>query len=404
MILFADLSTGASGDKLMGGLLEVAEQTGVYDLQRLSDDLTALVDGLIVERTKVRSASVMSTHIEFRAEADQHHRHWGDIRELIEGAAIGDGARKRALDAFALVAAAESEVHGVDIEEVHFHEVGAFDSIADIVGVSILLDALAPSAFHATPMALGSGTVECAHGLLPVPAPATARIVADSHTPSTSGAFACELTTPTGAALIAANATSFEPMPPCTPIALGYGCGSRNLEGTPNIVSIIAARTPVSDLRLEQVMLLETNLDHITPEQAAFATRTLISEGALDVWEEAYGGKKGRLGIELSVLCEPRRADEFTKRVHHLTGSLGVRRRIVSRSVLVREHIELDTPYGKVRYKAAGIDDESFIRPEHDDVAALAAANPERSYGELYQELSELGAAALPTLQRPSDS
>lgn len=374
MIICADLSSGASGDKLLGALLEINDALGAMGFGKLEALMQEILPQTKIARSTLVRGGVAATHIDVVDDAPQLHRHWGDIRRLIEDAPLTAGARKRALAAFVKIAEAEAQVHGTAVDKVHFHEVGASDSIVDIVASSVLLDALDVTEFFATPLALGYGTVECAHGTLPVPAPATVQIV--TGLPVYAGAVASELTTPTGAALIAANATSFEPLPPCVPCAVGYGAGSKEFTGLPNVLRLIAANAREGTFKIEQVVLLETNVDHISPEIAASACERLMAEGALDVWQKPVVMKKGRLGQVLSVLCKPSQAGHLGQLVHGLTGSLGVRYRVVERSILPREQLTLETPFGPVRYKVAVIEEPlehvDWVRPEHDDVASIA--------------------------------
>lgn len=396
MILFCNLSTGASGDKLLAALLAIAEERGCASFPSLQDTMAELIPTTRMQRFEVARQGVRAAHIEVVDSQHQPHRTWRDIADLIKRAPISESARERAYTAFERIAEAEAKAHGVAVDEVHFHEVGATDSIADILGVSILLDALQPTEIIATPLALGYGTVESAHGMLPVPAPATAALV--EGLPVYAGSIEGELTTPTGAALVACNATSFEPLPLCTPLCTGLGAGSHDFEGMPNVLRIIAADRPTGPLRIEQVTLLESNIDHIAPEQSAFAVRELLDAGALDVWQTPVTMKKGRLGIALSVLCLPKDTDRLAMLCHHLTGTLGIRRRSVLRSVLEREQHQLNTRFGAVRYKAAstgnGSDEEEFathwIRPEADDVARIAHEHG-LSYTDVEAELIRLG-------------
>jgi uncharacterized protein (TIGR00299 family) protein len=296
------------------------------------------------------------------------------------------------------LAEAEAEAHGVALEQVHFHEVGAADSILDIVGCSFLLDALRATRFFATPLALGNGTVQSEHGELPVPAPATAHLICGL--PVYASSQQGELTTPTGAALARVFITDWAPLPPMTPLAIGYGAGSRDLPGAANVVRIIAGEaaslTGFSEqdgFIVEGCVLLETNIDHLAPEALAFACEELLRAGALDVWQESITMKKGRLAIRLSVLSQASEAQRLAEAVSALTGSLGVRGSYVERTVAPRTMVTLETRFGPVPFKAAKIDAPvgriSWLRPEHDAVAALARQHG-LDYNALYRELARL--------------
>jgi uncharacterized protein (TIGR00299 family) protein len=429
MIVHLDLSTGASGDKLLAALLGIAEQTGAYSLTRLQGDLASLVPGAVVTRTDVSRGGISAPHIEVRSLlADVHdhsdppthdRRSWKDIRELIEGSDLPDDVRGYALSGFMRIAEAEARVHGTTPEKVHFHEVGALDSIVDIVGCALLrcaLEALEETGQHAalqitaTPIALGSGTVTCAHGILPVPAPATAQLVIGL--PVEAGSASGELTTPTGAALVADMVTAWGPLPPMRPLALGYGAGSRQLPGVANVLTAIIGTqfgiptTPTAtpapfahshacddrtaataDDRIvpinhvEGVILLETNLDHLSGEAASFACDAILSKGALDVWQEPLTMKKGRLGIGLCVLSRPLDADFLAECIQLTTGTLGVRRSYLERYTAMRGEDELVTSQGRVHFKSMCVRDareegrsktsRRWVRPEADDVTRL---------------------------------
>jgi len=401
-----DLSTGASGDKLFGALLELCEKRGLTSFEELERRAQQLLPKVTLLREQVERAGVAATHLTVEAGHNQHHRHWVDIRELIAAAAtediINQNVAKLATRAFERVAQAEAKVHGIDPDQVHFHEVGADDSIIDIIFNSFLLDKLNPTAVYATPLALGSGTVLCEHGELPVPAPATAEILANSQVPAYTSSHDGELTTPTGAALIAEFVTAFAPLPCSQPLACGYGAGSRELPGAANILRAICADpVPFAGLKareeeqlcIEGVTLLACNLDHLTPEAAAFACEELLAAGALDVWQEPITMKKGRLASKLVVLTRPEQATALAQRIIELTGSLGVRSTYCERTVIPRAVRILDTPYGPVPFKAAEVGTPAertyWLRPEHDTVARLARERG-LNYLDLYAELQEL--------------
>jgi uncharacterized protein (TIGR00299 family) protein len=292
-------------------------------------------------------------------------------------------------------------VHGVAPDSVHFHEVGAADSIVDVVLNSFLLLKLNPEAVYATPLALGNGTFICEHGELPVPAPATAEILIHSEVPVYASSHEGELTTPTGAALIAEFVTSFAPLPCSRPVALGFGAGSREVPGAANVLRALSAEPallaglkarPDEQLFVEGVTQLECNLDHLSAEAIAFACEELLAAGALDVWQEPIVMKKGRLATKLIMLAAPEQATGLAGKIIEFTGTLGVRSSYLERTVIPREVLTLDTSYGPVPFKAAEAGPPSqrtqWLRPEHDDVARLAREHG-LAYSQLYAELQE---------------
>jgi uncharacterized protein (TIGR00299 family) protein len=411
-------------------LLEVSEALGVagfVELQRIGE---ALVPGIHIERRPVQRGGVQATGITVM-EHEAPVRHWHEIRELIEKAraagVLPAGATTRALEAFEAIARAEATVHGCDIERVHFHEVGAADSIIDICFSSFLLDRLAPEAVFATPLALGSGSFVCSHGELPVPAPATALLI--KGLPAYAGPHDGELTTPTGATLARCFVSAFEPVPGMRPTAVGYGAGSRVLPGAANVVRLLAGErtsltglasaddaggaatstaeadataaatdtddasgVPTGTLILEGCTLLETNIDHLSPEALAFACEELLAAGALDVWQEPITMKKGRLAVRLCVLTSAGAARTFTERVIALTGSLGVRSACAERLCAPRATATEQTPWGSVTFKTALVATPDgrvkLHRPEYEDVARLAREHS-LDFNRLYEQLME---------------
>ncbi len=392
MILHADFSTGVSGDKLLGALLELCEHCGVAGLSDLETVAATLLPGITVQRERVIKSGIGASQMHIH-EQDPPSRNWQQIREMIATAAgtgtLSDNAAKLAAAVFSDIASAEARVHGVSIDHVHFHEIGAADSIIDIVGCCYLLDKLAPTRFYATPLALGNGTIKCDHGELAVPAPATVQLI--KGLPVFASEHLGELTTPTGAALAANFITNWEPLPCMRPTMVGFGAGTMNLPGAANVVRVIAGEpTELSgssddlcqDKGLEDgftvqgCTLLETNIDHLTPEALAFICEELLKEGAFDVWQEPIVMKKGRLAVCLCVLCAATAAQTMSQSISAATGSLGVRSRYVERTIAPRKKVVLETSFGPVPFKVADIsspsESVSWLRPEYEAVAALA--------------------------------
>jgi len=281
--------------------------------------------------------------------------------------------RRDAIAVYELIAQAEAQVHGCAAGEVHFHEVGALDAVADIVGVCLLIEALAPGRIIASPVNVGSGFVRCSHGVLPVPAPATARLI--TGMPVYSGAAKGELLTPTGAALLKHFVSEFAPMPTMTVRRIGYGMGKKDFEAANCVRAFLGdtsrASAPGANGSIAQ---LQCNLDDMTGEAIAFAMRQILEAGALDVFATPIQMKKGRPGIMLSVLCETDKADGFAALMLKHTTTLGVRKTICERYTLARETRKHTTPYGDIRVKHAQGYGVCKSKPEYDDVAAAAQA------------------------------
>jgi uncharacterized protein (TIGR00299 family) protein len=395
VIAYLDCSTGVSGDKFLGALVDagtrIAEQGGSgFTAEDLSRAIACVAPEAVVAVERVSSRGISALSIAVTADGDAPHRHWSDIRALIGDAeGLAPQVRADALAAFEALALAEAEVHGADVEGVHFHEVGAIDSIADIVGVCAGMHALGIERLVVSPVAVGSGTVETSHGTLAVPAPATAALLVGA--PIVPGPAAGELTTPTGAALVATLGNGYGPPPAMLLGQSGYGAGTRDI-GLPNVCRIMLGdadnATPHDGPITQRVVLLETNIDHVAPEELAFVAEELLAAGALDVWQSPIVMKKGRSAVALSVLAADADADPLALRVITLTGSLGVRRTVTERLVAPRESRSIATPWGPVRVKIGA----GRVRPEHDDVARIAREQG-LPYAELVREIERLANA-----------
>lgn len=368
MIAYLDCTTGISGDKLLASLVDAgAPQEAVREA------LAAIDPTIAIEFQPVMRAGIRGLALSVTAQAEPRTRTWTEIRGLLENAPLAEPVRKRAIAAFKLLAEAEGAVHGVVPDDVHFHEVGAIDSIADVVGVAAALHALGVSELVCGPVAVGNGTVETAHGLLPIPAPATALLL--EGVPVEAGASPGEATTPTGAALVRACADRFASLPPMTLSAVGHGAGSRDTPGIANIARVLIGTPPgteSSGLSREPLVELATTVDHLSAEHLAFCCEELLSAGALDVWQVQVLMKKGRGGTVVAVLCTPSDAERFAAHLVELTGTLGVRVRRMDRYVVPREILTVDTSFGPVRVKIAGSGPWRRVRAEYEDVATIA--------------------------------
>lgn len=368
MIAYLDCTaTGVSGDKFVGALISTG--FGVNDLRGALAPI-GLADAVtVIER---RTGGVVAHSIEVACDGSQPLRTWPEVRDLVQAAEVPAEVLARATDIVAAIAQAEARVHGVTLEEVHFHEVGAYDTVVDAIGAALGVHALEIDALVCSPIAVGSGTVTTAHGELPVPAPATAILLEGA--PVIAGAAAGELTTPTGAAIIRTLATSFGPIPPMRLKAVGRGAGSRDL-GTPNVVQLLVGEPLVVQEPppgSEPVVLLETNVDHLSPEALAFACDRILEAGALDVWQTPIVMKKGRAAYLVSVLASPGCVADLASAIIRETGSLGVRVHPTERFATWRSTVELETSLGPARFKVWQVDGHTDIRVEHDDAARLA--------------------------------
>lgn len=310
-------------------------------------------------------------HHHDHAHGHHHHRTYTDIRELIGASSLDEEIKKDAIAVFHSLAEAEGAVHGKPIEEVHFHEVGAVDSILDIVGAAICWKLLEVDEVVASAVELGGGTVQCAHGRMPVPAPATAKLV--KGMPVTMGASSKEATTPTGAALLAGKKCSFGGTTRGTAVATGIGIGQRDDPALANVLYVSLLDTSDNASQSDSVIELATNLDDMSPEHVSHLCELLMESGALDVWQTPATFKKGRLGCVVTALIHPNDKDALTDLILANSTSLGVRWREWNRTILERESRELDTSLGTVRIKSV-IQDGKEVRSkiEFDDLKKLA--------------------------------
>lgn len=438
--LYLDLSSGVSGDMMVGALLDLG-----VDLARLEQALAPLDIGAYhLHAAKAVKSGIQGTkfdvHLEVgskpggagaaevppagghghshepalphdhghghpaqhhddhedgadRGDADDpgggegahHHHHpenardFAQIRTLIRDSQLDEWVKKRALGVFTRLAEAEGKVHGIPPERVHFHEVGAVDSIVDIIGACVALDALGRPRVLASAVTDGSGFARCAHGRLPVPVPATLGLLVGRGIPFAQCGEPHEMVTPTGAALLAEFAESFGSMPALRPERVGYGLGTRTLPSRPNVLRAVLGDADQaggpSGWETDEVAVLETNLDDVSPEVLGSFLETALAAGALDVFHTPVQMKKHRPGILLTVLCEPGRADEFSRLILRQTTAFGVRRTFAGRCKLRREFAEVATAFGRVRIKLGYLDEQVIqAAPEFESVRALATA------------------------------
>ena len=411
--LYLECSMGAAGDMLTAALLEL---TG--DRKAFTDKMNAIgLPGVHVEAEAAVKCGITGTHMKVTVDgveeesADAHvhtheehdhdhghphdhdhdhdhghahpheeehehshdhghgHHHHASVAEIdtmIDSLDVSDRVKADAKAVYALIADAESKVHGRPVSDIHFHEVGTLDAVADVVGVCLLMETLSPEQVIASPIHTGSGHVHCAHGILPVPAPATALIL--TGIPSYGGAVKGELCTPTGAALLKHFVSRFGDRPVMTVEAVGYGMGKKDFEQA----NCVRAFLGESEGTREQITRLECNLDDMTGEDIGFATEQLFAAGALEVYTQSVGMKKSRPGVLLSVICLPADADRLAETIMKHTTTLGVRRQDLSRYALRRKIETVDTDWGKVRVKRASGMGAAREKYEYDDLAALA--------------------------------
>ena len=348
-ILFYDCFAGISGDMNLGALVDLG-----VDAEHLGRELAKLnIEGfrLEVERDIRKGISGTKVTVVVDHPDNEKHRHLRNIEEIILKSSLSQKIKEKALSIFSRVAEAEARVHDIAVEKVHFHEVGALDSIADIVGAAICQEALNVDEIHASPVQLGGGYVTCAHGLMPVPAPATAEILAGI--PVKTGLVDYEATTPTGAAILAATVDSFTDRMEFTITKTGYGIGQRDGE-IPNVLRVYLAETDESlqsDVKVEEAVMLECNLDDMSPERYTHVMDLLFSSGAAEVFIVPVVMKKSRPGHLLSVLCSMELVETMKEILFTETPSIGLREQRVMKHMLKREMVVVSTRYGEVEVK-----------------------------------------------------
>jgi pyridinium-3,5-bisthiocarboxylic acid mononucleotide nickel chelatase len=375
-----DCSSGVSGDMLLGACLDAGVDLGVV---RHAVDALGLPEAVSISTERVRRGGLAAARALVEVASSTQHRRLGDVLALLqrgEPAVAATAAR-----VFTALAAAEARVHGTTIEEVHFHEVGALDAIADVVGVVAAVRHLGLDRLVAGPIALGGGRVSTAHGPVPVPGPAVTELLRAYRAPGFGGPIETELATPTGVALTLVLADGFGPMPALRPVATGIGAGTRDPAGHPNVVRLVvgealehgAAEAPTGGAigTVSEAVVLEANVDDLDPRLWPQVLAELLAAGASDAWLTPILMKKGRAAHTLSVLAEPERAEALMRIVFAHTSTIGLRQHPVGKVALEREIVRLELPGGPVRVKIARLEGRVVgATPEYDDVAALAAA------------------------------
>ncbi len=370
-LLWVDASAGASGDMLLGALVGAGADLGV---------LQAAVDGLGTEpvrlvRHQVTRAGLAATKVDVEVSPSTVRRTWPDVRALVEGAGLAAPVRDRALDVFARLARAEGAAHGIDPEQVHFHEVGALDSLADVVGVSAALHDLGVTDVRCGPLALGRGEVRTQHGVLPVPVPAVLGVLAGTGAPVAAGEVDGEACTPTGAALLASAVSVWGPMPAMTVRATGSGAGGRDPAGRPNVLRVVVGEAVSGDApAYDDAVVLEANVDDLDPRVWPAVLAALLAAGASDAWLTPILMKKGRPAHTLSVLVAPAALDAVRRVVFIESSTIGVREHAVRKQALDRELRTVEVDGCQIAVKVARLDGAIVnVAPEYDDVAAAAA-------------------------------
>ncbi len=409
-IAYLDCFSGISGDMFLGALVDAGVPFEL--LQKTVADLNI---GASLELSRVDRAGISAAKVDVivRGEKDmpregfwtahhqadkeegqhehrsksaqhshehKHRRHLKEILSIIAAAPISDGAKQTADDIFLALGTAEAKVHNVEVEQIHFHEVGAEDAIVDVVGAAVGAEALDVERFIASSLNVGGGVVKCSHGVMPIPTPATLELLKGA--PIYSGDIQKELVTPTGAAIVKVLVSSFQARPRMTTEKIGYGAGARNFEGQANVLRLsvgetfdagVAAREVENPAAQEEISILEANLDDLNPQLIGYITEVAFSQGALDVFTAPVQMKKNRPGTLLTVLAQPQDEAKLREMIFRESSTLGIRVRRELRYALPRRYQAVSTPWGEVRMKIGGNGKALQYAPEYEDCRRIAS-------------------------------
>lgn len=390
--LYIDCSMGAAGDMLTAALLELVEDKNAF-VQKLN---SIGLEGIEYRLEKSKKCGITGSHMSVLVHGqeedesmhdhhhEEHHHHhehnsMDGIRHIVcDHLNISENVKKSVMDIYGIIAQAESEVHGKPVTDIHFHEVGSKDAVADVTAVCLLMEELNVEKVYASPVHVGSGTVKCAHGILPVPAPATANIL--KGIPVYGGSVSGELCTPTGAALLKYFVSEFREMPLMKIEKIGYGMGKKDFERA-NCVRVSLGETPS---KKDDVLELSFNLDDMTAEKIGFAMERFFEAGALDVYTVPVGMKKQRPGTLMRLLCKEADAEKMVREIFHHTTTNGIRQVRLERYVLNRRMETIETEWGPVRNKIVSGYGTERSKLEYDDVSRIA-----RETGMSIQEVEE---------------
>lgn len=379
--LYFDCFCGASGDMIVGSLLDIGA-----DFRELEEMIRSMpISGFKLKSKKVKKKGIAATQFSVIMDDNvkQPHRHLHHVLEIINGGNLPEKVKTAASETFRLIAEAEATVHATTVDHVHFHEVGAIDSIVDIVGAHIALYLLQVDTVFSSPLLTGFGSIQCDHGVMPVPAPATALLL--RGIPWSSGDVATELLTPTGAALLRYVVKEFRPMLPMRVDKVGYGSGTRDLPDRANVLRVFLGESCEVAHVSEEISVIETNVDDMTSETLAPLVGDLIDAGARDAFLCPVLGKKGRMGFWLTVLCDADKVSKLANLIFCSTSTFGIRIRSEHRICLEREWKWVKTDWGKIRVKIGKMGDNAIRRaPEFEDCRA-AAVKHGRTVLEVYQ-------------------
>jgi len=365
--LYFDCFAGASGDMILGALVGAG-----VDPRALTDQLQSLdVAGWRIDFEKVDRSGISSTFAKVQTPHEHAHRHLRDIRKIILESRLSEGVKDRAVRIFSRLAEAEAQVHNLPVEKIHFHEVGALDAILDVCGAAIGFELLDVDQFICSPLRVGFGMAKMAHGNFPIPPPAVAELLKGK--PIYAGDIEGEFVTPTGAAIITTVCDRFEALPSIKIEAAGYGAGTRNPKGFPNALRVLVGETTASlNATDESLLMIETNIDDMSPQLFGHVMDRAFQLGALDCYLTQTQMKKNRPGLMVSILCRPRDREKFLEMLFSETTTIGARSYEVTRRALARETIRVETAFGPIDVKVAQINGDVKAMPEFEQCRIAA--------------------------------
>jgi pyridinium-3,5-bisthiocarboxylic acid mononucleotide nickel chelatase len=371
-ILFIEPFSGISGDMMIGALIDLG-----FNFAELQNKLSLLpLKEYQVSFQKGVRSGIQATKFDVHAGHSHHHRSYGDIRGMIESSGLSPWVQEKSIEAFRRLAEAEGKIHGLLPEKVHFHEVGAVDSIIDIVGTMIAMESFLPVRIISSPVNVGQGTLECQHGIYPVPAPATQELL--KNMPVFSNNVTGELTTPTGATLLATLVEEFGVRPSMKITGTGYGAGTRQTPGNANVlrISLGEAQEDATAVTEEQVAVMDATIDDMSPQIYGYFQEKALDAGALDVYSTPVQMKKNRPAQKITCVCAVSDVDRLAELIFCETTTIGIRYSIAQRKTLKREFLKVQTPYGDVAMKISLLNGRqvNFI-PEFEDCRRLAEKN-----------------------------
>ena len=393
-LLYLDCFAGISGDMLLGALIDL----GVSEDMLRSELAKLKLPGYTIAKRHVVKQNISATKFDCIEEqraplrgAATPERGYSEIAGMVAGSALSENVKRRALSVFKRLGEAEAKIHGVPLTQIHFHEVGAVDSIVDIVGACIALEMLGADEVQALPPRLGSGFVETAHGKFPVPAPATLELLKGVTVQSSNEPV--ELVTPTGAALLAEFCTRFGALPAMSIEKIGYGAGTRDLEKTPNVLRAVLGEASTSKSKSEEtdtIGVIESNIDDMNPQLFGDAMERLLAAGALDVFLTPVQMKKNRPGTMVTVLCERNDTDRFAELLLRHTTSFGVRVHEAQRRKLAREIVKVKTKFGDIEVKVGRLEGKIVSRSPEFESCKQAAARYNAAVKDVYHEATRV--------------